>query len=167
MNQKKDCRLLPIIRQRCIGGLNSINWSIIEDNDGMMYFGENKTKTNLWQYDGVRLAVIPCPPASAVIRSLAKDKNGVIYYGGLGDFGYLDKDSIGTTYEHSLLQYVPKDKRNFTDVWTTQITDKGIYFQSRDWLFRLTKNGSGKNASWSVKTWQPVTHFMYTFYEDG
>ena len=62
---------------------------------------------------------------------------------------------------------MPKDKRNFTDVWTTQITDKGIYFQSRDWLFRLTKNGSGKNASWTVKTWEPATHFMYTFYLDG
>ncbi|HYJ62903.1 MAG TPA: two-component regulator propeller domain-containing protein, partial [Parafilimonas sp.] len=167
--QNESEKGLPFITNytpKMLGSLNSINWSIIEDNDGMMYFGENKTKTNLWQYDGVRWSVIPCPPASAVIRSLAKDKNGTIYYGGLGDFGYLDKDSIGTTYERSLLQFVPKDKRNFADVWTTQITDKGIYFQSRDWLFRLTKNGSGSNASWHVKTWQPATHFMYTFYQD-
>jgi signal transduction histidine kinase/CheY-like chemotaxis protein len=168
--QNESEKGLPFITNytsKMLGSLNSINWSIIEDNDGMMYFGENKTKTNLWQYDGVRFVIIPCPPSSAVIRSLAKDKNGVIYYGGLGDFGYLDKDSIGTTYEHSLLSFVPNEKRNFTDVWTTQITDKGIYFQSRDWLFRLTKTGSDKNASWSVKTWQPATHFMYTFYQDG
>src|SRR5256885_11757466 len=90
--QNESEKGLPFITNytaKMLGSLNSINWSIIEDNDGMMYFGENKTKTNLWQYDGVRWAVIPCPPASAVIRSLAKDKNGVIYYGGLCDFWYI------------------------------------------------------------------------------
>jgi GAF domain-containing protein/CheY-like chemotaxis protein len=143
------------------------NWSIIEDNDGIMYFGQNKTKSNLLQYDGVKWTIIPCPPSSVVCRSLAKDKSGIIYYGGLGDFGYLDKDRLGAMYEHSLLKFVPKDKRNFTDVWTIQITDKGIYFQSRDWLFRLTKKDSGNNESWIVKTWQPATHFMFTFYEDS
>jgi hypothetical protein len=147
-------------------GGNPINWAVMEDNDGMMYFGQEETKSNLLQYDGVKWTTIPSPPSSSVIRSLAKDKNGVVYYGGLGDFGYLDKDSVGATYEHSLLEFVPKDKRNFSDVWTTQITDEGIYFQSRDWLFRLTNNGPDKKA-WSVKTWQPDTHFMYSFYQDG
>src|ERR1022692_862444 len=135
---------------------NPVNWSIIEDNDGMMYFGQNKNKSNLLQYDGVTWKPIGCPATSAVVRCLSKDKNGTIFYGGLGDFGYLDKDSAGATYEHSLLQFVPKEKRSFFDVWTVLITDQGIYFQTRDRIFRLTKAGSGGVPAWKVKTWEPA-----------
>lgn len=146
---------------------SAANWSLIEDNDGMMYFGQNKTRSNLLQYDGVIWSKVDCPPSSVVVRCLVKDKDGVIYYGGLGDFGYLDKDSLGRTYEHSLLEFVPKDKRNFFDVWSIQITGEGIYFQSRDRLFRLKRTGTAGKLSWAEKSWEPSTHFMYTFYADG
>ncbi len=142
------------------------NWSIIQDNDGMMYFGQAGNKSNLMQYDGVNWKKIPAPPSSVISRCTAKDTDGTIYYGGFGDFGYLDKDSLGQTSEHSLLQFVPKGKRNFADVWSIQITDNGIYFQSRGRLFRLTKTRSGDSTTWSVKTWEPSTHFMYSFYLD-
>jgi len=143
------------------------NWSVIEDNDGIIYFGQNKVKSNLLQYDGVKWAPIAAPASSAVVRCLNKDQDGVIYYGGLGDFGYLDKDSVGGTYEHSLLQFVPKEKRNFFDIWSIQVTKEEIYFQSRERLFRLTKGGTRDNPTWGVKTWEPSTHFMYSFYLDG
>ncbi|HEY5462264.1 MAG TPA: GAF domain-containing protein [Hanamia sp.] len=142
------------------------NWSVIQDNDGMMYFGESNTNSILMQYDGVNWKKITAPASSVIARCTAKDENGTIYYGGTGDFGYLDKDSLGQTAEHSLLQYVPKGKRNFGDVWSIQITDNGIYFQSRERLFRLTKIRSGDSTLWAVKTWEPSTHFMYSFYLD-
>src|SRR6185312_8038396 len=39
--------------------------------------------------------------------------------------------------------------------------------QSRERLFRLTKTGTGDNQQWISKTWEPATHFMFTFYLDG
>ena len=106
-------------------------------------------------------------PSSTILRCLTKDNDGIIYYGGVSDLGYLDKDSIGKTFQHSLLQFIPKDKRNFFDVWSLHVTEKGIYFQSRERLFRLTKSGKGKNSSWAEKSWDPSTHFMYSFFLDG
>ena len=143
------------------------NWSVIEDKDGMMYFGQNRVKTNLLQYDGVTWKKVRFPASSVVIRCLSKDRNGTIYYGGLGDFGYLDKDSLGETYEHSLLDFVPKDKRNFFDVWSIQITNDGIYFQARDRIFRLVKTNKSNEGAWEAKTWEPQTHFMYTYSLNG
>src|SRR5665647_1299405 len=70
-------------------------WSVIEDNDGIIYFGQNKVKSNLLQYDCVKWGPSAAPASSWVVRCLNKDQDGVIYYGGLGDFGYLDKDSVG------------------------------------------------------------------------
>ena len=142
------------------------NWTVIEDNSGIMYFGGNKTKSNILQFDGEKWSSIGGANITVVTRCFAKGTDGTIYYGGLGDFGYLDKDSVGTTFQHSLLEFIPKDKRNFSDVWSIQVADKGIYFQARERIFRLAKNKPG-NRSWSVQSWEPATHFMYTFSLDG
>ncbi len=142
-------------------------WNVIQGKDGIMYFGQNKAKSNILEFDGETWNQVMGANLSVVTRCFARDANGTIFYGGLGDFGYLDKDSTGTTFQHSLLEFVPKDKRNFSDVWSIHATDNGVYFQSRERLFRLTGNASGSNGSWSVKSWEPSTHFMYTFYVDG
>jgi K+-sensing histidine kinase KdpD/CheY-like chemotaxis protein len=146
---------------------NPANWSVIQDNNGIMYFGQTNSQSNLLQYDGVKWKRVVSPPSSTILRCLTKDNDGTIYYGGLSDLGYLDKDSIGATFQHSLVQFIPKDKRNFFDVWSLHITEKGIYFQSRERLFLLTKSGKGKNSSWAEKSWDPSTHFMYSFFLDG
>ncbi len=145
---------------------SAANWSVIQDNAGMLYFGQNGSTFNLLQYDGVNWKKISGAPTSLIVRCTAKDTNGTIYYGGTDDFGYLEKDSLGETSEHSLLKYVPKAKRNFFDVWSLQITNDGIYFQTRERLFRLTKTRPGDSTSWVVKTWEPSSHFMYSFHLD-
>ena len=143
------------------------NWSVIEGNDGVMYFGGNKAKSNILQFDGEKWYQIGGTNLSVVTRCFSKDANGTIYYGGMADFGYIDRDSTGTTFQHSLLEFIPKDKRIFSDIWSIHVTDNGIYFQSRERIFRLKKNNAGNNPSWSVKSWEPSTHFMYSFYLDG
>ena len=70
-------------------------FSIIEDNKGLMYFG-NQNYT--LQYDGVRWRKIDCGNGGQIaVRSLAKNKKGIIYYAAIGDFGYLAPDSVGQT----------------------------------------------------------------------
>lgn len=144
-----------------------INWSVIQDNDGIMYFGNTNSQGNLLQYDGVSWKKIEAPASSIIDRCFSKDNDGTIYYGGSGDFGYLAKDNYGQTYEHSLLKFVPKERHNFFDVWSIQATGKSIYFQTRERLFRLTKTDNGNDGQWIAKTWEPATHFMYSFYLDN
>jgi signal transduction histidine kinase/CheY-like chemotaxis protein/uncharacterized protein YigA (DUF484 family) len=139
------------------------NWSVIQDNNGIMYFGNVNPPSSILKYDGVHWSKIPAAVNSVITRCFLKDKNGIVYYGGYMDFGYLDNDSVGKTCEYSLLKYIPMGKRKFTDIWSMQLAGNDIYFQSRERLFRLTKNGN----VWKVKSWEPSTHFMYSFYHDG
>src|SRR4030095_3637974 len=131
-------------------------WAVIEDNRGIMYFG---VQNGILEYDGVKWRKVAFKKPIAIAWVMTKDKKGRIYYGAIGDFGYLDHDSLGQTVGFSLLDYVPKEFRNFFDVWTIHVADEGIYFQSREAIFRLNE----KNE---VKVWKPETNFMYAFYLD-
>jgi hypothetical protein len=156
---------LPFIKNyspQLYEGLNT-NWSVIQDNNGIMYFGNPTAGSDILQYDGVHWTKINALGKALINRCFKKAENGTVYYGGSNNFGYLAPDSLGKTAEFSLSKYVPKDKQDFTDVWSIQVAGKDIYFQSRERLFRLTKSGD----KWITKTWDPSTHFMYSFYLDG
>ena len=89
-------------------------WCVMEDDRGLMYFG---VQNGILEYDGVKWRkVIFKDNLPAVVRTMAKDKNGKIYYGAIGDFGYLGKDSIGQTIGISLLNKIPPSLRNFYDI---------------------------------------------------
>jgi K+-sensing histidine kinase KdpD/DNA-binding response OmpR family regulator/ligand-binding sensor domain-containing protein len=139
-------------------------WAAIQDDKGLMYFGN---QGYILQYDGVRWQKINCARTGTVaIRSLAKNKKGIIYYAAIGDFGYLDKDSLGRPKAHSLLDYIPDSLRNFNDIWSVYVTDEGVYFQARERIFRLKENSEGKPTG-EINWWNPTTKFMYAFYLDG
>lgn len=142
-------------------------WSVQEDDQGVMYFG---AQNYILKYDGVtwRKIGFKVNPASMVIRSMAKNNNGTIYYGGYGDFGYLTKDSLGQTITKSLLDLLPAANRNFLDVWSANATGNSIYFQSREYLFRIgEKKPGGSDKDREVKVWKPQTRFMFSFYVEG
>ncbi len=145
---------------------DGVNWAVMQDNKDIMYFGQSmgKVTSTILQYDGVNWYRIPSSSTSLITRCMKKDANGTIYYGGYGDIGYLAPDSIGKTKEYSLLKFIPKDKQNFFDIWTIEVSRNDVYFQARERLFRLTKTRDGK---WITKSWEPATHFMYTFFLDG
>jgi signal transduction histidine kinase/CheY-like chemotaxis protein len=133
-------------------------FAVIEDDNGILYFG---TQSNLLEYDGVRWRkTVTSITGSGLIRAFAKDKTGRIYFGDVGNFGYLDKDSLGQTKLVSLVPYIPDSLRNFYDTWTVLVTEKGIYFQSRERIFRL-------NDKHELTTWTPKTKFMYAFHLNG
>ena len=76
-----------------------------------MYFGN---QGYIIQYDGVKWQKINCARSGTVaVRSLAKNKKGIIYYAAISDFGYLAPDSMGQMKAHSLLNYVPASLTQF------------------------------------------------------
>jgi signal transduction histidine kinase/CheY-like chemotaxis protein len=141
------------------------NWAITEDNRGLMYFGN---QGYIIEYDGVKWKKIPVAQTGAIaIRALTKNKKGVIYYGSISDFGYLSADSLGQTKAISVLKYVPEALRNFSDVWTANATDDGVYFQARERLFRFAESKTSGELTGEIKSWEPKTKFMYSFSLDG
>ena len=140
-------------------------WSVIEDTSGLMYFG---IQSGILEYDGVKWKKVffASGNQSTVVRAFSKDKKGRIYYGDYGDLGYLKKDSLGQAIAVSLLKYVPEADRHFFDVWTVNISDRGIYFQSREEIIRLQPVEINGKEGWKVKTWKAQTKFMYAFYPD-
>ena len=141
-------------------------WSVQEDESGMMYFG---IQNYLLEYDGIkwRKITIENNVGATVVRSMAKHKDGLIYYGAVSDIGYLDYDSLGQKRSHSLKDVIPIANRDFLDVWSSHSTESGIYFQSREYIFRLDDKKPGDKKYNMMKVWKPQTKFMYSFYLDG
>jgi len=139
------------------------NWSVIEADNGMMYFGNG---SGVMEYDGVKWRLINLGGTNTS-RALDKDKKGRIYYGTSSDFGYLAPDSMGLNKARSLLKYIPVSDRTFNDIWTIYVTEEGVYFQAREKIFRLKQTGEGANETWQLKTWNPESKFMYAFFVDG
>ncbi len=118
------------------------NWGIIQDDRGIMYFGNS---IGLLEYDGASWHLLQLPNKSAV-NGFAKDSNGRIYVGGQGDFGYLAPDSVGQMQFISLLEKVRPEDRQFTSV-EVQCNSSGVYFGSDSRLFRWADN--------QMRVWKP------------
>ena len=67
------------------------NWAIEQDDRGVIYVGNN---SGVLEYDGASWRLIKMPN-NTTARSLAKDGQGRIYVGAVGEFGYLAPDATG------------------------------------------------------------------------
>ncbi|MDX2031005.1 MAG: response regulator [Blastocatellia bacterium] len=126
-------------------------WSFAQDDRGILYAGCN---SGVLEYDGVSWRRI-ATPHSSVVRTMTQGPGGRIFVGEVGDFGYLEPDKNGEMKYRSLLEFVPKEERDFQDVVEIHSMPEGIYVHSRERLFRLTMEGQ----SWRVKSWKPATIF--------
>src|SRR5690606_6157169 len=106
------------------GGLQ--NWSVAQDSQGIMYFGNSE---GLMTCDGYKWSLFPLPN-NTVIRSVAVDKANRIYVGGQDELGYFEADETGTLRYHSLISLIAKAEREFADVWRINIVDDGVFFMT-------------------------------------
>lgn len=114
---------------------HSQNWVSVQDRRGVMYFGNS---SGILEFDGQRWQVIPTA-GNPMIRSLAMGQDGTIFYGAVGDFGYLSTTVSGKVIAISLKTSIPKDEQIFNDVWQIESTSQGIYFLTRSRIFRFAK----------------------------
>jgi signal transduction histidine kinase/DNA-binding response OmpR family regulator/ligand-binding sensor domain-containing protein len=112
------------------------NWSVLQDNRGIMYFGNSD---GILEYDGNKWRLIKTQNNS-LVRSLCLDEAGRIYVAASSDFGYLAPDSIGSLQFVSLLNYLDKKYQVFGDVWDVAASSHGVYFKTRDKIFRWFEN---------------------------
>ncbi len=132
----------------------SQNHAIIQDNRGVMYFGNNG---GILEFDGVNWRKIKVK--NNLVRSLAINKHGRIYIGARNEFGYLMPDSVGEQKYHSLIKYLDDKDKDFGDVWKTHVTPEGVYFQTSDIIFRWDND--------SLKTWRSEHEYHLSFNVNG
>lgn len=129
------------------------NFAVTQDAQGLVYVANNN---GVLQYDGVAWRVIE---VSQWVRSLATDAQGTVYVGAIGDLGYLEAGPKGSLRYASLLEFIPEEDRDFTEIWATLATRDGVYFQSRERLFRWDgremrvwrSRGDGFHTAFSVR----------------
>ncbi|MBK7474628.1 MAG: GAF domain-containing protein [Haliscomenobacter sp.] len=124
------------------------NWAVLQDHRGLMYIGNN---IGLMEYDGLSWTWVH----QSIVRSMAIDKHGVIFVGGVGEIGFLSPDKQGNNRFVSLMEKIPPAYREFGDVWNTYSTAEGVYFNAVKYLFLW----DGK----SMKVWESRSNFHLAF----
>lgn len=127
------------------------NWSVGQDQRGVMYFGNNQ---GLLEFDGVQWRTLEMPNKSGV-RALVTNQNGRVYVGAQGDFGYLKVGDQGKMTYQSLLNQVPEAFRDFEGVPNIHINSRGIIFHTLKRMY-LYENGS-------FKIFEPQELFQLSF----
>ncbi len=153
---------LPIIRNYLPSDYNATpqNWAIVQDKRGIMYFANTG---GVLEYDGISWRLIEV--TNDVARTLAIDKNGTIYVGGIDQFGFLKPDSSGNMRYISLNTLLPDNEREFGDIWSIWASERGIYFQSTSHIFLIKDPVSSletKNQN-NIKIWRAESIFSPAF----
>jgi signal transduction histidine kinase/ligand-binding sensor domain-containing protein len=138
-------------------------WSIGQDQKGYIHIG---TSIGMLKYDSKNwnLLISPIKGFNTNVRAIHRAKSGILYYGSLGDFGFLSEDKVGNTIQTSLLHLLPEEIV-FNDIWSIQELEGKIYFQAREAIFLYTPPSEQLPAS--LKIWKPDSMFMYSFAADG
>lgn len=108
------------------------NWALAQDDQGLMYVGN---EGGLMVFDGVSWRTLR-NAGGTLSRSLAKDAEGKIWGGNVGDLGYYDYDSIGRLKFVSMRYLIPEAHRTFDDVWMLHAQSDTLYFVTTYKLFR-------------------------------
>lgn len=109
------------------------NWSISQDSSGYLYFGSQAE--GILRFDGTNWE-FQRGPGKGAIRSL-QQFNSITHWGGVGDFGYLESDSLREFSLVSLKNWVDSSDFPFADVW--QIVELGnkLYHRTSNSLIIL------------------------------
>jgi signal transduction histidine kinase len=109
------------------------NWVAVQDARGVLYFGNTH---GILEFDGQRWRLIPVPGES-IVRGLALGPGGRVYYGSVGELGYLAPTPSGAMAAVSLKEALPKGEQDFNEIWQVASCADGVYFLAADRLFRF------------------------------
>jgi serine phosphatase RsbU (regulator of sigma subunit)/ligand-binding sensor domain-containing protein len=108
------------------------NWSIVQDQRGVIYVGNEEGILELAGKIWKPLLVLP---NKSRVRSLAIDAKGIVYVGGMGDFGFLAINAKGKRIFQSLKDKLKKEDLEFSDVWNIAVSSAGVYFVTMQKIF--------------------------------
>jgi signal transduction histidine kinase/DNA-binding response OmpR family regulator len=139
-------------------GLLGQNRYILQDKRGIIYvgnFNDISKMGSLQEFDGVSWRTIKGLKRGRI--SMAMDETGTIYIGGYNEIGFLTPDSTGYLQYKSLVDRLAENKKNFSEAMYTHSTKEGIYFTTREYLFRWEPD------SHKVKVWESKGNERFLF----
>jgi hypothetical protein len=123
------------------------NRSIIEDQNGIMYFANLE---GLLCFDGSSWKLFSIPNKT-IVRSIAMGKDNRIYAGGQDDFGYFSPEKNGKLFFTSLKPLLSKKDYSFTDIWNIVTVGNDVFFRSKEKIFQY--NGYSITAYPASSEW--------------
>lgn len=102
------------------------NWSIGQDEKGVMYFGND---IGLLESDAMAWELYPMPN-SPIVRALAVESHYTIYTGGTEELGRWDRDQSGKLKYTSLNHLLPPKALDNESFWRVWIAGNNVYFQT-------------------------------------
>lgn len=132
-------------------GADPQNWSLVQDARGVLYAGNN---LGVLEHDGAHWRLIPTRLGTTP-RALATDAQGRVYVGGRGEFGYLAPNASGQMVFVPLDDRLAEGDRGFSEIWSLCATSQGVFFGSRERLFRWDGG--------SLRVWTPKGTFFSGF----
>lgn len=109
-------------------------WDIAQGSNGVVWFANND---GLLEFDGTHWRLYKIANGT-IVRSVRAGRNGDIYVGGQGDFGFFSPDKSGRLEYHSLSDKLIN--RNFTDVWDIEVIDDTVFFRTDEQVFEWKNN---------------------------
>jgi len=109
------------------------NWDVKQGRNGIMYFANND---GLLTYDGSFWRLYQLPN-KIIVRSLAIGSDDKIYIGSQEEFGFFSSNKKGELEYTSLKKLIPKDDKDFSDVWHIRIFNGDVFFLSNKKIFQL------------------------------
>ncbi|MBI9068981.1 MAG: SpoIIE family protein phosphatase [Salinivirgaceae bacterium] len=114
-------------------GSNDQNWNVVQSPLGFIYVANNLN--GVLEYDGENWKSIAVSDEIDV-RSLAVNKDGIVFLGGSGEFGCLLSTTYGKLEYKSLSSNLPDTLKGF-NVWNVFCQDDTVYFSaSNEKLFK-------------------------------
>jgi len=118
------------------------NRGIVQDKDGRIFAANLSGVLN---YDGEYWKHLVLPHESAAL-SVQTDKNGLLFVGGQGEFGFVEYQKNGAFCYRSLVSQLKENERKFNAGWSINCFNNEVYFGSNESLI-LFRNTLGFLAS--------------------
>uniref|UniRef100_UPI0040485689 SpoIIE family protein phosphatase n=1 Tax=Algoriphagus sp. TaxID=1872435 RepID=UPI0040485689 len=133
-----------------------LNWSIVQDSEGIIYYGNSRK--GIQTFDGQKVRPVldeKGEPKEGLGRSLVADSNKTIYAIIGAGFGYIEKNKFNEPIYYSLSDKLPeKDKVNST-LWSSGVLNDTIFFASEKSVY-LYKD----KKLLSVQNFENVVHTL-------
>ena len=111
------------------GGLQ--NWSATQDENGVIYFGNNEGlltfNGSFWERHQL--------PNQTIIRSLKFDSQNRLFVGGQDEIGFFKAQGNGKLKFHSLKSLIPSDERSFSDIWKVEKREDEFFFLEHNRIY--------------------------------
>ncbi|MDL2214765.1 hypothetical protein LJC00_01085 [Dysgonomonas sp. OttesenSCG-928-M03] len=107
-------------------GADNKNWSIGQDEKGIMYFGND---VGLLEFDGIGWT-LNTMPNRLIVRSVSVLSHNTVFTGSYEEFGRWDRDVSGKLKYTSLSAGLDKSFFENDDFWKIWANEEYVYFQS-------------------------------------